>query len=139
SYVIADNDLKFYDQSNATPVYDTTKSNHYVYKETIHAGYLTWNYEGKKWSVQLGARGEYTHVKGNQLVSNSVSDTSYFQVFPTAYFGYNPSEKHHFELSMNRRIDRPSYDQLNPFKFYLDPSTYREGNPYLKPQTTYTF
>nr|WP_294860349.1 outer membrane beta-barrel protein [uncultured Fluviicola sp.] len=139
SYVVADNDLKFYDRSNGTPVYDTTKSNHYVYQETIGAGYLTWNYEGKKWSFQLGTRGEYTHVKGTQKASNSVSDTGYFQFFPTAYLGFNPVGKHHFELSMNRRIDRPSYDQLNPFKFYLDPSTYKEGNPYLRPQTTYTF
>lgn len=139
SYVIADNNLEFFDRSTGIPVYDTTKSNHYIYRETIGAGYLTWNYEGKKWSFQLGARGEYTHVKGTQRMTNSVSDTGYFQLFPTAYLGFNPSEKHHFELSVNRRIDRPSYDQLNPFKFYLDPSTYREGNPYLRPQTTYTF
>ena len=139
SYVIADNDLEFFDRSNETPVYDTTKSNHYIYQETIGAGYLTWNYEGKKWSFQLGTRGEYTHVKGTQRTTNSISDTGYFQLFPTAYLGFNPTEKHHFELSMNRRIDRPSYDQLNPFKFYLDPSTYREGNPHLRPQTTYTF
>lgn len=139
SYVIADNDLKFYDRSNGGEVYDTTKSNHYVYRETIHAGYLTWNYEGEHWSVQLGSRGEYTHVKGTQMASNSVSNTEYFQLFPTAFIGFNPSKNHHWELSVNRRIDRPSYDQLNPFKFYLDPSTYREGNPYLRPQTTYTF
>ncbi|TSJ48032.1 TonB-dependent receptor [Fluviicola chungangensis] len=139
SYVIADNDLEFYDRSTGTPVYDTTKSNHYIYRETIGAGYLTWNYEGKKWSFQLGARGEYTHVKGIQRTTDAVSDTGYFQLFPTAYLGFNLSEKQHFELTMNRRIDRPSYDQLNPFKFYLDPSTYREGNPHLRPQTTYTF
>lgn len=139
SYVVADNDLQFFDRSNGTPVYDTTKSNHYIYRETIGAAYLTWNYEGKKWSFQLGARSEYTHVKGIQRTSNSVSDTAYLQIFPTGYLGFNPSKQHHFELSVNRRIDRPSYDQLNPFKFYLDPSTYKEGNPYLRPQTTYNF
>lgn len=139
SYVIADNDLKFYDESTSVPVYDTTKSNQYVYKETIAAGYVTWNYEGKRWSIQLGTRGEYTHVNGAQRTTNQVSDTGYFQLFPTAYLSYKPGKKHHFELSLNRRIDRPSYDQLNPFKFYLDPSTYREGNPHLRPQTTYTF
>ena len=40
---------------------------------------------------------------------------------------------------MSRRLDRPSYQQLNPFKYYLDPSTYREGNPYLNPQFTWAF
>jgi hypothetical protein len=91
-----------------------------------------------KWNYQLGPRAEYTGVSGEQLVYQITNDTSYLQLFPTAFLGYSPSDKHSFELSYNRRIDRPGYDQLNPFKFYLDPSTYKEGNPYLRPQTTHT-
>jgi hypothetical protein len=45
-------------------------------------------------------------------------------------------EQNDLSLSVGRRIDRPTYKQLNPFKFYLDPSTYIEGNPFLKPQLT---
>jgi hypothetical protein len=85
----------------------------------------------------LGLRAEYTHVSGQQLVYNITNDTSYLQLFPTAYLSYQLNDKNSFEISYARRIDRPSYDQLNPFKFYLDPSTYKEGNPYLRPQTTH--
>ena len=87
--------------------------------------------------LQLGLRAEYTGVSGQQLVYNVTNDTSYLQLFPTAYLTYELNEKNSFEISYARRIDRPGYDQLNPFKFYLDPSTYKEGNPYLRPQTTH--
>lgn len=136
SYVIADNDLSFYNRSNGTDVYDSTKSNHFIYQENINAIYINAFKDWKKWSFQIGLRGEHTHVIGKQLVYNSSSDTSYIQLFPSAFAGYKINDKHGLELNYSRRINRPSYDQLNPFKFYLDPTTFKEGNPYLKPQTT---
>jgi hypothetical protein len=38
----------------------------------------------------------------------------------------------------SRRIDRPNYENLNPFIFYLDPYTSAQGNPYLRPQYTHS-
>src|SRR5699024_9399496 len=35
-----------------------------------------------------------------------------------------------------RRINRPSYQSLNPFVYYVDEYTYRSGNPYLQPEYT---
>ncbi|HLP56295.1 MAG TPA: outer membrane beta-barrel protein [Fluviicola sp.] len=137
SYVIADNNLKFFDRSSGTSIYDSTKSNHFIYKENINAGYVSYTQKIGKWMLQLGLRAEYTGVSGQQLVYNVTNDTSYLQLFPTAYLTYELNEKNSFEISYARRIDRPGYDQLNPFKFYLDPSTYKEGNPYLRPQTTH--
>lgn len=138
SYVVADNNLKFYNRSTGTDVYDTLKSNHFIYDENINAGYVNWNIEYNKWTFQAGLRSELTHVAGKQLVNNHSFDTTYLQFFPSIYAGYKINDKNTFEINYNRRIDRPGYDQLNPFKFYLDPTTYKEGNPYLKPQTTHT-
>lgn len=138
SYVIADNNLAFYDRSSGASVYDSTKSNHFIYRENINAGYVNFSQKVGKWNYQIGLRAEYTGVSGEQLVYNVTNDTSYLQLFPTAYLGYAINDKNTVEVSYNRRIDRPGYDQLNPFKFYLDPSTYKEGNPYLRPQTTHT-
>ena len=42
-------------------------------------------------------------------------------------------------LSYSRRIDRPSYQNLNPFEFNLDKYTFQRGNPNLKPQYTNSF
>ena len=138
SRVVADNDLQFFDASSGTPQNDTTKSNHFIYTEHIHAGYASLRKEWKKFQMQLGVRAEMTQVNGNQVTTKQVRDTSYLQFFPTSFLSYQINDNHQFELAIGRRIDRPSYDQLNPFKFYLDPSTYRAGNPGLRPQTTYS-
>lgn len=138
SYVVADNDLRFFDRSSGTDSYDSTKSNHFIYTENINAGYLNFAHIFGKWTYQLGLRVENTNVSGKQVVYNTVKDTSYIQLFPTAYLSYQLNDNNSLELSYSRRIDRPGYDQLNPFKFYLDPSTYQAGNPYLRPQTTHT-
>jgi hypothetical protein len=136
SYVIADNNLAFYDRSNDQNRFDSSKSNHFIYTENINAAYLNVARDFKKWSAQLGLRCEHTHVTGKQLVYNTKFVNDYIQLFPSAFLGYMINDKNGLELNYSRRIARPSYEQLNPFKFYLDPTTYKEGNPYLNPQTT---
>lgn len=134
SQVTADNDLKYYNRSSGVNIYDTTKSNHFIYNENINAAYLNYSKEFKVWGMQLGTRAEQSRIHGNQIVTGQKLDSSYIQFFPSVFFHYKISTNHDLGLKADRRIDRPTYDQLNPFKFYLDPSTYKEGNPYLKPQ-----
>lgn len=136
SYVIADNNLAFYNRSNDQNRFDSSKSNHFIYTENINAAYVNVARDFKKWSTQLGLRCEHTHVTGKQLVYNTSFENDYIQLFPSAFVSYKLNDQNSLELNYSRRIARPSYEQLNPFKFYLDPTTYKEGNPYLKPQTT---
>jgi len=42
-------------------------------------------------------------------------------------------DKNIFSLSYGKRINRPSYSWLNPFRWYTDPYAYSEGNPFLQP------
>lgn len=139
TYVKSDNELTFYDWSSGSPVLDETKSNHFIYKENINAAYLIASKEFGKWKTNLGLRVENTNIDGEQRVGDQSFKNNYTQLFPSAFVGYNISEKHSLEFNYSRRITRPSYDQLNPFKFFLDPTTYEEGNPYLSPQTTNSF
>lgn len=138
SYVKADNNLAFYDKSSGVPVFDPTKSNHFIYEENINAAYVITSKEYKKWSFNIGLRVENTNITGKQLVNNTSFKNSYTQLFPNAIFSYTLNDKNGLELNYSRRISRPSYDQLNPFKFFLDPTTYKEGNPYLLPQSTHS-
>jgi hypothetical protein len=138
SFVKADNNLVFFDQSNGGNVYDPTKSNHFIYKENINAVYANASKEFGKWSTQLGLRMENTNITGEQLVTQSQFKNNYTQLFPSAFLGYTMNDKNSLEFNYSRRITRPSYDQLNPFKFFLDPTTYKEGNPYLEPQTAHS-
>ena len=139
SYVEADNNLQFFDISTGIPVFDPTKSNHFIYTENINAVYLNGSKTFGKWNTYLGFRIENTNITGEQLVDNTSFKNNYTQLFPSAFVSYTFNEKNSLEFNYSRRISRPSYDQLNPFKFFLDPTTYKEGNPYLKPQTTHSF
>lgn len=139
SFVKADNDLQFFDASSGTPILDVTKTNHYIYEENINAAYGNVSKKWKKFSSTFGLRVENTNVTGTQLTTNQINKKNYTQIFPSAVFSYDLNEKNNVELNFSRRITRPSYNQLNPFKFYLDPTTYRAGNPDLDPQTTMNY
>lgn len=139
SWVKADNDVRFFDRSSGTDILDTGKSNRFVYDENINAAYLN---ASKKWarlSIQLGLRVENTIAKGLQVTNKENFDRNYTQFFPSGYVGYAFNKTHDLGISLSRRINRPSYRELNPFKVFLDPLTYSTGNPYLKPEITNSF
>jgi hypothetical protein len=138
SYVKADNDLAFFDVSSGTPIFDPTKSNHFIYTENINAAYVNASKDIGKWGMYLGFRLENTNITGKQLVDGTSFENNYTQIFPSAFVSYKFNDKNSLELNYSRRIARPSYEQLNPFKFFLDETTYKEGNPYLGPQTTHS-
>lgn len=71
--------------------------------------------------------------KGISKILNRTDGISYTRLFPTAYISYKYNYDNIFNLSYSRRIDRPSFWELNPFRFYLNPNSYAEGNPYLLP------
>ncbi|WP_428655027.1 TonB-dependent receptor domain-containing protein [Runella sp.] len=139
SFVRADNDLKYYIGGNEKPVFDPSQSNHFIYDENINAAYVNYAKQFDKVNFQLGLRMEQNNIKGNQLATNITFDSTYTRLFPSAFLNYKFSRKHEWSFSVSRRLDRPSYRQLNPFKFYINNSTYSEGNPYLQPQFTYSF
>lgn len=140
SIVNADNNLQFFDRSDIdNPVYDSSISNHFLYEEKINAAYVNFIHSWTKFSIQSGLRIENTIADGIQLVNGQSFDRNYVNLFPSIFLNYTFSEKYDMGLNMSRRLDRPSYQQLNPFKFFLDPTTYREGNPFLNPQFTWSF
>lgn len=139
SYVSSDNDARFYDVSSGTAVNDTTKTNHFLYKEHNNAGYINVSKEFKKFDIQIGLRGEHTRINTWQETGNISFDSSYFQLFPSAFFNYKLREEQTIGVSVSRRIDRPGYSQLNPFLFLIDVTTYATGNPGLLPQITWAY
>jgi len=139
SYVTTDNDVKFYNYYSGIPVPDTGKSNHFKYKENINAVYLNGSAEFGKIGLQAGLRTEQTISEGKQYVDDSGFERDYVQFFPSAFLSYKFNDKHQSRASYSRRIDRPAYQQLNPFKYYIDPYNYQQGNPLLQPQITNNF
>lgn len=139
SWVKSDNDVKFYDRSNGGDELDAGKSNRFIYEENINAAYLNGSKKWKKLMLQLGLRVENTMADGFQVTNSDKFDKNYTQLFPSGYIGYEFSKEHDLGLSLSRRINRPSYRQLNPFKVFLDPLTSSAGNPFLNPEITNSF
>ncbi len=137
SYVTTDNDALYQNWLNNAWQTDLGRTNHFIYKENINAGYVNASKDfSKKWSAQLGLRLENTISKGNQVTNATTFERNYTQLFPTAFIGYNLNDKNQFGLNYGRRIERPDYEDLNPFYNFLDKYTFQIGNPYLKPQFT---
>ncbi len=143
SFVNTDNTASFFDVEDgiATPNYEF--SNRFKYKENINAGYVNYSRDWDQLSLQLGMRIENTRVDGHQLGNPLIADSSftrnYTGLFPTLYVAYrlDSAQTHQLGLSLGRRIDRPNYQDLNPFTYPIDRFTYYGGNPFLVPTYSY--
>jgi hypothetical protein len=138
SMVTADNNPQFYDRSGGGNEYDSTKSNHFIYDEAISAAYVNAVLDGTLWSLQAGLRGEQTVAKGHQLVNDDRFDRRYAQLFPSLALTRHLNPQNDLGITLSRRIERPNYQQLNPFRRYLDVSSVNQGNPYLQPALTWS-
>ncbi|MEA5425236.1 TonB-dependent receptor domain-containing protein [Arcicella lustrica] len=134
SFATIDNDLNFYRET----ILDTKRSNVFNYKENINALYGTFNTSfGNNWELQTGLRAEQTVAEGFSKIENkNVLDRNYWQLFPSVFLTRKIGKNLGITTSFTRRIDRPSYQQQNPFEFQLDSLTFTRGNPLLKPQLT---
>ncbi|MEO6550770.1 MAG: outer membrane beta-barrel protein [Ferruginibacter sp.] len=143
SFVETDNTAGYYNIIGGAKMADYEKTNQFVYKENINAAYLNMNKQIKKWGLQGGLRLENTNYNGRQFGNPQRQDSafkkSYTGLFPTMFVSYAASEKNQFGFSYGRRINRPDYEDLNPFLFFLDKYTYGSGNPFLKPSYAHTF
>jgi outer membrane receptor protein involved in Fe transport len=139
SQVESDNDFRFYFNNNGL-VLDPLRTNHFKYNENIYAAYLNYNTNlGKKTTLQAGLRMEHTRSIGNLITTGQVTKRQYTDLFPSIFIQQKLYDNYTITWSYGRRINRPNYGNLNPFRAYRDPYTYIEGNPYLRPQYSHSF
>jgi iron complex outermembrane recepter protein len=135
SFVKTDNNAIYDSLNYGVRVRDIGRSNHFIYNENVNAAYVNYSRPlSKKISAQFGLRLEHTSAKGNQVTTGVQFNRNYIQLFPTAYLQYTVNEKNTFVLNYGRRIERPDYEDLNPFITFLDKYTFEQGNPNLRPQ-----
>lgn len=139
--VKTDNDFKFYDVINQVDTLNLFRSNHFVYSENVNAAYVNYSKNiGSDLSLQLGLRAEQTNSEGKLSSAIPQQDDTvkrqYLDFFPSAGITYNLNKNHSIGLTYSRRIDRPNYQDLNPFENKLDELTYEKGNAFLRPQYT---
>lgn len=125
---------------------DIPRSNHFDYTENVNALYVNYNKQLKGVMFQVGLRMENTQSRGDSYGLNGngsinkgskqTFERKYTNLFPSAALTFNKNPQNQWGLSYSRRIDRPAYQDLNPFEFKLDEYTFQKGNTLLRPQYT---
>ncbi|MBW8683064.1 TonB-dependent receptor domain-containing protein [Chitinophaga rhizophila] len=136
SFVNSDNDVVFRELEQGTWKIDSGRTNHFLYEENIHAGYASLNHTIGRWSLKAGVRVEHTQSTGQSLTDKNRFERKYTDLFPSASVSWQINKSNTIGLSYNRRIDRPNYQDLNPFVYVLDPFSDFAGNSFLLPQYT---
>lgn len=127
----SDNVFGYFDQNGYHQ--DPAISNGFEYREKVQALYASAQRSWGPWSFQAGLRGEFTQTSGYARSLNQTNTNHYFNLFPTAYIQYQPNASHSWNLNYSKRINRPDYRSLDPFRAYATPYHYGEGNPFLLP------
>lgn len=144
SFANSDNTFERYNLNSAKFMEHT---NNFVYKENINAVYANYNRQLKGVMFQAGLRLENTNADGHSSGKSTDNGSSYrnfdstlnrnyTNLFPSAAVTFNKNPMSQLSITYSRRIDRPAYQDLNPFEFRLDKYTYMKGNTELRPQYT---
>ncbi|CAH0999571.1 hypothetical protein LEM8419_00871 [Neolewinella maritima] len=138
--VMTDNTFSAYDGLSEVRQFRADRSNEFSYDETVYAAYLTYSGSvSERLTYSLGLRLEATEAEGRLLErsDNAITtpiDSNYLSLFPNAGLIYQLSDKQTLSLRYGRRINRPDYNVLNPFRVQLNELSYEAGNPTLGPE-----
>lgn len=134
-----DNPYHFDSLKGGTFVSADEISNHFNYKERIAAAYVLVSAKWNTTSIEAGLRFEYTRADGYTVRQDVNNHWEYKQLFPSLSIARAIGESDKIDISMSRRINRPSYADLNPIRWYVDQYFYYSGNPALVPEPGWVF
>ncbi len=130
---ILENQQSLFSIINNNDVLIDSLSNKYDYNENVQAVYCSISKNIKKWSFKAGIRSEITQSVGKSLVLDKKNQKHYIDFFPTIYISHKINSKNNISFSYSDRIERPPYQYLDPFKWYITKYDYAQGNPFLNP------
>lgn len=133
SFIKTNSDNKFFNVIGNNYFLDTSSVNKFDYTENVQALYYSMEKNIAKWSFKAGIRSEITQTTGHSLITNEQHNENYINFFPTIYISHKLNSKNNISLNYADRIERPPYQFLNPFKWYITKYDYAVGNPFLKP------
>ncbi|MEM1327590.1 MAG: TonB-dependent receptor [Bacteroidota bacterium] len=140
SYVNTDNTFDFFNVEDGEALLNRNVSNEFEYTENVNAAYGNYQQKFGKLGVSAGLRLEQTNSEGDLTsfidTENNNVKRNYLDFFPSGGVTYDMNDKNSFRLNYSRRINRPSYQDLNPFRQRLDELTFEKGNPFLNPEYT---
>lgn len=133
SFIENDSDVDYFN-TIVQPELDLTKSDTFKYSEYTQALYFSGSKSlSKKWDTQVGLRIENTQIRGYSKTLDQINTSNYIKFFPSIYLSYKVNDDNVITANYSKRINRPSYSNLNPFRLYSSSYNYSEGNPFLQP------
>jgi iron complex outermembrane receptor protein len=134
SFIKSKADINYYNTISGYPILDKTQSNGFDYQENNQSLYVNGIKSlGSQFSLQIGLRMENIQTNGYSDNKNQTTVNNYLKLFPTLYLSYKKDENNNFLFNYGKRVDRPVFRDLNPFRYYLNSKSYSEGNPFLQP------
>lgn len=118
---------------------DVQKSNRFEIDENYWAAYATLNTNwSRKVITIMGVRGEYIERKGTLHNNGEKVSRDDFSVLPNLTFMYRPNNSHQLVYTLSSRMAYPSFNRLNPFRYYISPSVYKENDPNIEHSQIFT-
>lgn len=115
-------------------------SNNLNYRQKVYAGYAEVSFPvAKLFDAKIGTRYERTEIDAFYSQAGNVNVPGYNTVVPSIFLSKKVGESQTLKLSFSKRIQRPDYEDLNPFVNTSDPKNLSTGNPYLKPEIGYRY
>ncbi len=139
---VTDQEIETFDANGNSQGFSLLGNSGFEYDRKIYSAYANYGHKFGKITMQLGARLEQFNVNGtfkqDGQSTQSVKD-EIFNVYPSAFFTYSPSDKNQWQLSYSRRVDRPGIGQVNPIREWSTPLITSIGNAALLSQFTNSF
>ncbi|HLV62996.1 outer membrane beta-barrel family protein [Galbibacter sp.] len=104
---------------------------HFKYQENNLSLYVNYSKDWDTWSFQTGVRGESTSISGVSQALGEINGQDYFELFPNIGLQHQLSENHLLGIYYKRGINRPRYQSLNPYRYYINEYNFISGNPNL--------
>lgn len=134
SYIDNNNSISFTDLTTGTPISDLNQSDKFQYKENTQSLYFSIAHKlNSVWNFKAGVRYENTNTEGVSITLNHTNKNHYYKFFPSLYTTYTPNNNNIYSFSYGKRIQRPRFWEINPFRWYVNDYYYSEGNPFLQP------
>ncbi|PVW15191.1 outer membrane beta-barrel family protein [Marixanthomonas spongiae] len=133
SNIDSNSKLDFFDTDMGGMQFNASLSDDFNYREKVFAEYINFDQAFGDFSLVVGLRGEYTDVEGQSRTLGETNTDDYFKLFPRVLGQYDFNEKHSAGFSYTKSISRPHYQNLNPFKYFINENNFNEGNPRLVP------
>ncbi|MDT0294710.1 TonB-dependent receptor domain-containing protein [Mesonia ostreae] len=132
--------LNFYDVETFAPTFENNDLNDdFRYQEKISSAYASIAKDWEKWSAKAGLRLEHTNREGESITLAEITTRDYTHFFPSLYLSYQAAKNHSLGFDYGRKIARPSYSSLNPFKYFINENNFQTGNPNLEAALSHSF